>query len=103
MSPRWMAGHCILIFYFIQKILPLRLQQIIRLNDIILDDDTRERMIHIEEQCDILSKRLKSIQEIAAQTIAPTQPALTRADRGWDLPSLVPSYWSTADRFLQNP
>lgn len=45
--------------------------QIIRLNDIMLDEDTRERMIHIEEQCDILSRRLKSIQEIAAQTSAP--------------------------------
>lgn len=45
--------------------------QIIRLNDIMLDDDTRARMIHIEEQCDILSKRLKSIQEIAAQASAP--------------------------------
>ncbi len=45
--------------------------QIIRLNDIMLDEDTRERMIHIEEQCDILSKRLKSIQEIAAQTSVP--------------------------------
>lgn len=46
--------------------------QIIRLNDIMLDADTRERMIHIEEQCDILSKRLKSIQEIAAQTSCST-------------------------------
>lgn len=45
--------------------------QIIRLNDIMLDKDTRERIIHIEEQCDILSKRLKSIQEIAAQTSSP--------------------------------
>lgn len=52
--------------------------QIIRLNDIMLDADTRERMIHIEEQCDILSKRLKSIQEIAAQTSCstPMQPVL---------------------------
>lgn len=42
--------------------------QIIRLNDIMLDEGTRGRMIHIEEQCRILSDRLKSIQEIAAQT-----------------------------------
>lgn len=45
--------------------------QIIRLNDIMLDEDTHERMIQIEEQCDILSRRLKSIQEIAAQTSSP--------------------------------
>lgn len=45
--------------------------QIIRLNDIMLDADTREKIIHIEEQCDILAKRLKSIQEIAAQTSLP--------------------------------
>lgn len=47
--------------------------QIIRLNDIMLDEDTRKRMIHIEEQCGILSERLKSIQEIAAQTSSPAQ------------------------------
>jgi len=47
--------------------------QIIRLNDIMLDADTRKRMIHIEEQCDILSERLKSIQEIAAQTNSPAK------------------------------
>ena len=47
--------------------------QIIRLNDIMLDEDTRRRMIHIEEQCDILSERLKSIQEIAAQTSSPVK------------------------------
>ena len=29
---------------------------------------TYKRIIHIEEQCDILSERLKSIQEIASQT-----------------------------------
>lgn len=45
--------------------------QIIRLNDIMLDEDTRKRMVHIEEQCNILSERLKSIQEIAAQTGSP--------------------------------
>lgn len=45
--------------------------QIIRLNDLLLDEDTRKRMLHIEKQCDILSERLKSIQEIAAQTNAP--------------------------------
>lgn len=48
--------------------------QIIRLNDIMLDEDTHRRMLHIEEQCDILSERLKSIQEIAAQTSAPVKP-----------------------------
>lgn len=52
--------------------------QIIRLNDIMLDEDTHKRMLHIEEQCDILSERLKSIQEIAAQTSSPvkTEPML---------------------------
>lgn len=45
--------------------------QIIRLNDIMLDENARKRMIHIEEQCSILSDRLKTIQEIAAQTSAP--------------------------------
>lgn len=47
--------------------------QIIRLNDIMLDEDTRKRMVHIEEQCNILSERLKSIQEIAAQTTSPVK------------------------------
>lgn len=47
--------------------------QIIRLNDIMLDEDTRKRMSHIEEQCNILSARLKSIQEIAAQTSSPAK------------------------------
>ena len=47
--------------------------QIIRLNDIMLDEDTRKRMIHIEEQCQILSERLKSIQEIATQTSFPVR------------------------------
>lgn len=47
--------------------------QIIRLNDIMLDEDTHRRMIHIEEQCNILSERLKSIQEIAAQTSSPAK------------------------------
>lgn len=47
--------------------------QIIRLNDIMLDEDTRRRMLHIEEQCDLLSERLKSIQEIAARTSAPAR------------------------------
>lgn len=45
--------------------------QIIRMNDIMLDQDTRKRMLHIEEQCGILSERLKLIQEIAAQTSSP--------------------------------
>lgn len=47
--------------------------QIIRLNDIMLDEDTHQRMMHIEEQCNILSDRLKSIQEIAAQTSSPVK------------------------------
>lgn len=47
--------------------------QIIRLNDIMLDEDTRARMLHIEEQCHILSDRLKTIQEIAAQSGTPMQ------------------------------
>lgn len=47
--------------------------QIIRLNDIMLDEDTHQKMVHIEEQCNILSDRLKSIQEIAAQASSPAQ------------------------------
>lgn len=47
--------------------------QIIRLNDIMLDQDTRRRMLQIEEQCGILSERLKSIQEIAGRSSAPPQ------------------------------
>lgn len=47
--------------------------QIIRLNDIMLDEDTHKKMVHIEEQCNILSDRLKSIQEIAAQTGSPAK------------------------------
>ncbi len=47
--------------------------QIIRLNDIMLDEDTHKRIVHIEEQCNILSDRLKSIQEIAAQTSSPAK------------------------------
>lgn len=47
--------------------------QIIRLNDIMLDEDIRGRMVHIEEQCGILSERLKAIQEIAAQSGTPMQ------------------------------
>ena len=45
--------------------------QIIRLNNFMLDQDTHKRMLHIEEQCAVLSERLKSIQEIAAQTSDP--------------------------------
>lgn len=48
--------------------------QIIRLNDLLLDEDTSKRMLHIEKQCDILSERLKSIQEIAAETNVPLHP-----------------------------
>lgn len=47
--------------------------QIIRLNDIMLDQDTRRRMLQIEEQCGILSERLKSIQEIAGWSSIPPQ------------------------------
>lgn len=45
--------------------------QIIRLNNFLLDQDTQKRMLQIEKQCDILSERLKAIQEIAAQTSTP--------------------------------
>lgn len=51
--------------------------QIIRLNDIMLDEDTRRRMLQIEKQCEILSERLKSIQEIATQSCAPIQTEKT--------------------------
>lgn len=47
--------------------------QIIRLNDIMLDSDTRERMLHIEEQCNILSERLKYIQDAADWSDSPMQ------------------------------
>ena len=47
--------------------------QIIRLNDIMLDEDTHQRIIQIEEQCNILADRLKSFQEIAAQTSSPAK------------------------------
>lgn len=47
--------------------------QIIRINNIMLDEDTYKRILHIEEQCYILSDRLKSIQEIASQTSSPIQ------------------------------
>lgn len=47
--------------------------QIIRINNIMLDQDTYKRILHIEEQCEILSDRLKSIQEIAARTSSPIQ------------------------------
>ena len=50
--------------------------QIIRLNDIMLDEDTHRRIQHIEEQCNILSDRLKSIQEIAAHTSVPVKMEL---------------------------
>lgn len=45
--------------------------QIIRLNNFLLDRDTQKRMLQIEKQCDLLSERLKSIQEIAAQASSP--------------------------------
>lgn len=47
--------------------------QIIRLNDIMLDEDIRKKMVHIEEQCGVLSERLKTIQEIASQSGTPMQ------------------------------
>lgn len=47
--------------------------QIIRLNNIMLDEDMHRRMMQIEEQCNILSERLKSFQEIAAQTSSPAK------------------------------
>lgn len=47
--------------------------QIIRLNDIMLDPDTRERMLHIEDQCNILSERLKYIQDAADWSDSPMQ------------------------------
>lgn len=47
--------------------------QIIRLNNIMLDEDVRGKMVHIEEQCGILSERLKAIQEIAVQSGTPMQ------------------------------
>ncbi len=50
--------------------------QIIRQNDIMLDEATHERMLHIEEQCNILSDRLKSIQEIASRTSSPAKMEL---------------------------
>lgn len=42
--------------------------QIIRLNDIMLDQDAREKMQGIEEKCSILAARLQSIQELAGET-----------------------------------
>lgn len=42
--------------------------QIIRLNDIMLDQDTREKMQGIEEKCNILADRLQSIQDLAGET-----------------------------------
>ncbi len=45
--------------------------QIIRMNDFMFDADARKKILHIEEQCGLLSERLKSIQEIAAWTSTP--------------------------------
>lgn len=42
--------------------------QIIRLNDIMLDQDAREKMQGIEEKCSILAARLQSIQELAGES-----------------------------------
>lgn len=41
--------------------------QIIRLNGIMLDEDTRKKMQGIEEKCNILADRLRSIQELAGE------------------------------------
>lgn len=41
--------------------------QIIRLNDIMLDGDTREKMQGIEDKCSVLADRLESIQELAGE------------------------------------
>ena len=41
--------------------------QIIRLNDIMLDGDTRKKMQGIEDKCNILADRLRSIQELAGE------------------------------------
>lgn len=41
--------------------------QIIRLNDIMLDEDTREKMQGIEDKCSVLADRLESIQELAGE------------------------------------
>lgn len=41
--------------------------QIIRLNDIMLDADTREKMQGIEDKCSVLADRLESIQELASE------------------------------------
>lgn len=45
--------------------------QIIHLNNIMLDEDTHKKILHIEKQCSILSERLKSIQEITSRTSSP--------------------------------
>ena len=42
--------------------------QIIRLNDIMLDGNTREKMQGIEDKCSVLADRLESIQELAGET-----------------------------------
>lgn len=42
--------------------------QIIRSNDIMLDENIREKMSYIENQCSLLSQRLQSIQELATET-----------------------------------
>lgn len=46
--------------------------QIIRSNDIMLDQNTRDRMTNIEEQCELLSHRLQSIQMLASETGTPS-------------------------------
>lgn len=45
--------------------------QIIHLNNIMLDEDTHKKILHIEKQCSILSERLKAIQEITSRTSNP--------------------------------
>ena len=46
--------------------------QIIRMNDIMLDGHTRERLQTIEVQCGILSERIASLQELAADAAVPS-------------------------------
>lgn len=46
--------------------------QIIRGNDIMLDQATRDKMSYIEEQCELLSQRLHSIQMLASETGTPS-------------------------------
>lgn len=46
--------------------------QIIRSNDIMLEHSTKEKMSYIEEQCELLSHRLQSIQTLASEAGTPS-------------------------------